>query len=63
MVTKISKARKTSPKRKKPLIPEPTPRFIMWAGIVSLVLLCGIVIFDSTYGQAGTQPQQIAAKK
>jgi hypothetical protein len=63
MATKISKARKRSgPRRKKPLIPEPSPRFILWSGIISLVLLCGIVVLDYTAGEAGTQPQLAANK-
>jgi hypothetical protein len=42
------------PKTKKPIIPEPSPRFALWSAIVGVVLIVGVVAFEYGVGVART---------
>jgi hypothetical protein len=35
---------------KKKLIPEPSPRMVMWLAAVTAAMLCGILVFDYAIG-------------
>jgi hypothetical protein len=37
-------------KKKQPVIPEPSPRFVKWSAVVAAVMLIGIVIYDFAIG-------------
>jgi hypothetical protein len=36
--------------KRKPVIPEPSPRFLKWSAMVAAAMLIGIVIYDYTIG-------------
>jgi hypothetical protein len=40
-----------SKKKKTPVIPEPSPRFILWSAMVAFFLLAGVLVFDYATGQ------------
>ena len=35
-------------KKRKPVIPEPSPRFVKWSAVVAAVMLIGIMVYDYT---------------
>jgi hypothetical protein len=37
-------------KKKQPVIPEPSPRFVKWSAVVAAVMLIGIVMYDYAIG-------------
>ena len=37
-------------KKRQPVIPEPSPRFVKWSAVVAVVMLIGMVIFDYMIG-------------
>ena len=37
-------------KKRKPVMPEPSPRFVKWSAVLAAAMLIGIVIFDYTIG-------------
>jgi hypothetical protein len=37
--------------KKKPRIPEPSPRFILWSALVAAFFFAAVLIFDYTSGQ------------
>jgi hypothetical protein len=39
-------------KNSKPLIPEPSPRFVFWSGIISVLVLIAVIVFDYANGWA-----------
>jgi hypothetical protein len=36
--------------KRKPVIPEPSPRFVKWSAVVAAAMLIGIVIYDYAIG-------------
>jgi hypothetical protein len=39
------------PKRK-PVIPEPSPRFVYWSGVIGIVILIAVIALDYANGWA-----------
>jgi hypothetical protein len=37
-------------KKRKPVVPEPSPRFVKWSAVVAAAMLIGVVIYDYTVG-------------
>jgi hypothetical protein len=37
-------------KKRKPAIPEPSPRFVKWSAVVAAAMLIGVVIYDYAIG-------------
>jgi hypothetical protein len=37
-------------KKRKPVVPEPSPRFVKWSAVVAAAMLIGLVIYDYTVG-------------
>jgi hypothetical protein len=40
-----------SKNKKTPVIPEPSPRFILWSAVVAAFLLVGVLVYDYTTDQ------------
>jgi hypothetical protein len=40
-----------SKNKKRPVIPEPSPRFVLWSAVVGAFLLAGVLVFDFETGQ------------
>jgi hypothetical protein len=40
-------------KKRKPVVPEPSPRFVKWSAVVAAAMLIGVVIYDYTVGAKG----------
>ena len=36
--------------KRKPVVPEPSPRFVKWSAVVAMAMLVGIVIYDYAIG-------------
>ena len=49
-------------RKKKPFIPEPTPRFIKWSAAVAAAILIGILVFDYTVGAKNLRAPEAAAQ-
>ena len=52
--------------KRKPVIPEPSPRFVKWSALVAAAMLVGVVIYDYTIGAkdfASPEAAQAAAPK
>jgi hypothetical protein len=53
-------------KKRKPVIPEPSPRFVKWSAVIAAAMLIGVVIYDYTIGArdfASPEAAQAAAPK
>lgn len=53
-------------KKRKPGIPEPSPRFVKWSAVVAAAMLIGIVIYDYAIGAkdfASAEAAQAATTK
>jgi hypothetical protein len=37
-------------KKRQPVIPEPSPRFVKWSAVVAATMLLGILIYDYAIG-------------
>ncbi len=42
------------PKTKKPIIPEPSPRFALWSVIVGILFIFGALVVEYSVGDAKT---------